>query len=510
MNVKEMLGVVSAGDINTAKAGEEILKKGGNAYDAMVACLLAAPLCEPILTSLGGGGFMLSSKTDEEPVMYDFFVDVPPKSMEEPEFFPIDVDFGTTIQEFHIGCGAIAVPGVVKGIWQIYEELCSLPMDELIKPAFRYASEGIYISKIQANFLKLLTPIFTSTKSSRDLYTKNSNLIDEKHLFKNPEYANFLKEFAKNGSDIFYKGEIADGLEKLCKEHNGLLDKEVLKNYKVYKKAPLKFRYKEYDIYTNPPPSSGGILIAFSLLLLQDEKLGELRSQKYIEELVEAQNVTSDFRREYIDEFLHANNLRDVLKNDKLLDSFRDSFKKRINLWGNTTHISIIDSFGNAASTTTTNGEGSGHILPDTGIMLNNMLGEEDLNPHGFFKWQSGIRLPSMMAPTGVFEDKKMLLMLGSAGSNRIRSALLQTILNYIHFGLSVQDAINEPRVHFENGTIFTEPPLKVDLKNMSRTYELKEFNELNLFFGGVQAVSGNLEGGADPRRGACRLKVYG
>ncbi len=507
---KKLLGVISAGDIKTAKAGEEILKKGGNAYDAMVACLLAAPLCEPILTSLAGGGFMLSAKADEKPVIYDFFVDVPPKSVESPEFFPIDVDFGTTIQEFHIGCGSIAVPGVVKGIWQIYKDLCSLSMDELIKPAVRYASEGIYLSKMQADFLKLLTPIFTSTKSSRDLYTKEGNLIDEKHLFKNPEYANFLKEFAKNGSDIFYSGEIADSLEKLCKEHNGLLDKEVLKNYKVFKKDPLSFKYKEYDIYTNPPPSSGGILIAFSLLLLQDEKLGDLRSQKYMQELVEAQNITGDFRKEYINEFLHTNNLRDILKDDKLLDSFKDSFKKRINLWGNTTHISIIDSFGNAASTTTTNGEGSGHILPDTGIMLNNMLGEEDLNPHGFFKWQSGIRLPSMMAPTGVFKDKKMLLMLGSAGSNRIRSALLQTILNYIHFGLSVQDAINEPRVHFENGTIFTEPPLKVDLKNMKKFYELKEFDELNLFFGGVQAVSGNLEGGADPRRGACSLKVYG
>ncbi len=509
MNEKGLLGVISAGDINTAKAGEEILKKGGNAYDAMVACLLAAPLCEPILTSLAGGGFMLSAKVGAKPMMYDFFVDVPPKNIEQPEFFPIDVDFGTTIQEFHIGCGSIAVPGVIKGIWQIYQDLCTLSMDELIKPAFRYASEGIYITKMQADFLKLLTPIFTSTKSSRDLYTKNDNLIDEKHLFTNPEYANFLKEFAKKGSDIFYSGEIADTLEKLCKEHNGLLDKEVLKNYNVIKKDPLSFKYKEYDIYTNPPPSSGGILIAFSLLLLQDEKLGGLRSQKYIEELVEAQNVTGDFRKEYINEFLHTNNLRDILKNDKLLDSFKNSFKKRINLWGNTTHISIIDSFGNAASTTTTNGEGSGHILPNTGIMLNNMLGEEDLNPHGFFKWQSGIRLPSMMSPTGVFKEGKMLLMLGSAGSNRIRSALLQTILNHIHFKLSVQDAINEPRVHYENGTIFTEPPLKVDLKNMSKVYELKEFDELNLFFGGVQAVSGNLEGGADPRRGACSLEVW-
>ncbi len=506
---KKLLGTISAGDINTAKAGEEILKKGGNAYDAMVACLLAAPLCEPILTSLAGGGFMLSAKAGAKPMMYDFFVDVPPKNIEEPEFFPIDVDFGTTVQEFHIGCGAIAVPGVVKGIWQIYQELCSLPMDELIEPAFRYASEGVYISKIQADFLKLLTPIFTSTKSSRDIYAKDGNLIDEKQLFKNYEYANFLKEFAKAGADLFYEGEIANNLEKLCEENGGLLNKEILKNYKVIKKDPLSFRYKEYDIYTNPPPSSGGILIAFSLLLLQDEKLGDLRSQKYIEELVEAQNITGDFRKEYINEFLHTNGLKDIIKDDKLLNSFKKGFKKRLNLWGNTTHISIIDSFGNAASTTTTNGEGSGHILPDTGIMLNNMLGEEDLNPHGFFKWQSGIRLPSMMAPTGVFKDGKMLLMLGSAGSNRIRSALLQTILNYIEFKLPLQDAINEPRVHYENNTIFTEPPLKVDLKNMSKVYELKEFDELNLFFGGVQAISRDMEGGADPRRGACSLEVY-
>ncbi len=506
---KELSGVISAGDINTAKAGEEILKMGGNAYDAMVACLLAAPLCEPILTSLGGGGFMLAAKSENDPVMYDFFVDVPPKSIDNPEFFPIDVDFGTTVQEFHIGCGAIAIPGVVKGIWQIYEDLCSLPMEELIKPAFKYANEGLFISKIQADFLKLLTPIFTSTESSRDIYTKNGNLIDEKHLFKNKEYANFLKEFARKGDDLFYKGEVAQSLENLCKEHNGLLNKEILKDYKSIKKAPLKFKFREFDIYTNPPPSSGGILTAFSLMLLENEKLSPLGSQEYLQELIEVQNVTGIFRKEYINEFLHTNNLRDILKNDKLLNNFKDKYKKQVNMWGNTTHISIIDANGNAASATTTNGEGCGHILPGTGIMLNNMLGEEDLNPHGFFTWQSGIRLPSMMAPTAVFKNKKLLLTLGSAGSNRIRSALLQTILNYIHFNLSVQDSINEPRIHYENGIIFTEPPLKFNLKNMSDIYELKEFKELNLFFGGVQAVSGNMQGGADPRRGACVLKVY-
>ncbi len=503
----ELLGVVSAGDINTAKAGEEILKMGGNAYDAMCACLLAAPLCEPILTSLGGGGFMLSTQKNEEPVIYDFFVDVPPKSVENPEFFPIDVDFGATVQEFHVGCGAVAVPGVVKGIWKIYEDLCSLSMEEIIKPAYRYATEGLYITKIQADFLKLLKPIFMSTQGSCNLYVRDGELIDENFLFKNEDYATFLKKFAKQGSDIFYKGEVAQSIEKLCKENRGLLNAEVLENYRVIKKAPLKFKYREYDIYTNPPPSSGGVLTAFSLLLLENEDLGERRSQEYFEKLIEAQKITREFRKDCVDEFLHTSNLRDTLKDDRLMDSFRDKFRQRLNMWGNTTHISIIDAFGNGASTTTTNGEACGHIVPGTGIMLNNMLGEEDLNPHGFFGWDSGIRLPSMMAPTAVLEDEKLLLLLGSAGSNRIRSAILQTIINYTHFGMSAQEAIDEPRVHYENSTIFTEPPLHVELKNMD--YDLKQFDALNLFFGGVQAVTGDMDAGADPRRGACVLKVF-
>ena len=506
--MKKKLGVISAGDIKTAKAGEEMLKIGGNAYDAMCACLLAAPHCEPILTSLAGGGFMLSMQKGKDPVVYDFFVDVPEKNIENPEFYPIDVDFGTTIQEFHIGCGSVAVPGVLKGIWEIYKDLCTLPMETIIQPALKYATQGIYLSHIQADFLKLLTPIFTSTKHSRDIYTREGKLIDETYLFKNLEYANFLKEFAKKGSDIFYKGEVANEIENLCKENQGLLNKEILSSYKVIKKAPLKFRYKDYDVFTNPPPSSGGILTAFSLILLENEKLGKQRTQEYFRQLIESQKITGEFRKEFVDEFLHTDDLRDVLKDDKLLDNFRHELKHKLNMWGNTTHISIIDSFGNGASTTTTNGEGSGYIVPRTGIMLNNMLGEEDLNPHGFFGWDSGIRLPSMMAPTALVKNEKLSLLLGSAGSNRIRSALLQTILNYTHFNMSVQKAIDEPRIHYEGGTIFTEPPLHVELDGLRDIYELNEFKSLNLFFGGVQAVSADFDGGADPRRGACMLKV--
>ncbi len=506
--MNKTLGVVSAGDIKTAKAGEEMLKLGGNAYDAMCASLLAAPLCEPILTSLAGGGFMLCAKEGGEPVVYDFFVDVPKKSVDKPEFFPMEVDFGTTKQEFHIGCGSAAVPGVIKGIWEVYKDLCSLPFEEIIKPAFRYAKEGICLTKIQADFIKLLSPIYLSTESSKGLYIKNGSLIDEKHLYKNEEYANFLKLFAKKGEKLFYEGEVAKSIEDMCIKHNGLLNRENLKNYQVIKKAPLKFNYKDYTVYTNPPPSSGGILIAFSLLLLENEELGEYRSQDYFQKLIASQKITRKFRKECVDEFLHTNNLREKLKDDKLLESFKEEYKKELNLWGNTTHISIMDSFGNIASCTTSNGEACGHIIPGTGIMLNNMLGEEDLNPHGFFKWQSGIRLPSMMSPAALYKGKEFALALGSAGSNRIRSAILEVILNYTHFKMDIQEAIDEPRVHYESGTIFCEPPLKIDTSKVQKKYNINSFKEKNLFFGGVQAVGAGFDGGADKRRGAVSIVV--
>ncbi len=498
------IGVISAGDIQTAKAGEWILKRGGNAYDALLSSLLAAPLCEPILTSLGGGGFMLSCEQGKKPVVYDFFVDVPSKNRENKEFFPIEVDFGTTTQEFHIGAASIAVPGMIKGIWKIYQDLCSMPMKEIIQPALKYAQNGIYISKIQADFLKLLEPIFTSTSSSRELYTKNGKLIDETHLFKNPKYADFLVKFAKDGENLFYEGGIAEEIEHLCNIHNGLIDKEILTNYKVEKRDPVSFNYRKYRVYTNPPPSSGGILIAFSFLLLNELELDKLSHEKYIEVLVEAQKITSKFRQEHIDNFIHENNLEAVLDNESILSDFKNSFKKKLNLWGNTTHISVVDSFGNGASCTSTNGEGSGYVLESCGIMLNNMLGEEDLNPHGFFSWEGGLRLPSMMAPTALYKDGKFDFLLGSAGSNRIRSAILQTIVNHVDFKMELEKAINSPRVHYEKETVFLEPPLEIN----DISYDIKNFNEFNLFFGGVQAADSSLNGGADIRRGASTIIV--
>jgi gamma-glutamyltranspeptidase/glutathione hydrolase len=509
-----MKGVVSAGDKNSAQAGVDILKEGGNAYDAALAVMLAAPICEPLFTSLGGGGFLLGLEKGKTPELYDFFVEVPKKRVIDPEFYPIYVDFGGAVQEFHIGAGSIAIPGLVEGISQVHKDKCTLPLSVIIEPAVKYARQGVYLSKMQASFVKLLEPIFTSTKSSLDVYgvptlENEKALIDETHLFKNPNYADFLEEFAKEGSSVFYEGHVASEIEEITKKFDGLILKKDLKKYRCIKREPINFKYKDYDIFTNPPPSGGGILIAFTLKLLENYDLKDFRSYEYIKGMIEAFNTTSDFREEHVNEFLHDEKLKEILLNDRLISNYCTTMSSRLNLWGNTTHLSVIDEEGNAVSVTTTNGEGSGHVVKSSGIMLNNMMGEEDLNPHGFFSWPHGIRLPSMMAPTAVLKNGKPELILGSAGSNRIRSAITQTIINNLDYKMNLHDSINSARIHYEKGVVCMEPRCDEEIrKELEKYYTLQYFDDLNVFFGGVQAVNGKLQGGCDTRRGASVIKV--
>ncbi len=504
-----MKGVISAGDKLTVEAGAIIFREGGNAFDAVIASAFAAPLTEPALTSLGGGGFLLAIQKGRLPTIYDFFVDVPPKRVENPDFYPVYVDFGATVQEFHIGCGSVAVPGMVAGLLRVHKELGKLPLKEVVKPAVEYAKKGIYLSKTQVSFIKLLYPIFTATEESKKIYAPEGNLIDENILFKNEDYGNFLEYLAEEGEWIFYEGEIAERIERLSSERNGLIRKEDLRRYKVEEKDPISFPFRNFQILTNSPPSPGGLLIAFTLKLLEKEDLGEFGSIGHVSALIEAMHTTQIFRRERVDKHIYDRDIELILEDENTLKMYERFFKGRLNLWGNTTHISALDKDGNAVSLTTTNGEGSGCIVPGTGIMLNNMLGEEDLNPEGFFKYKPYVRLPSMMSPTIVMDKEKPVLILGSAGSNRIRSAIVQSILNYIVFGMDVKKTVNAPRLHYENHTVFLEPGFnKSVIKQIEQFYETVLFEEKNLFFGGVQAVDFRFEGAGDPRRGGYSIVV--
>jgi gamma-glutamyltranspeptidase/glutathione hydrolase len=217
--------------------------------------------------------------------------------------------------------------------------------------------------------------------------------------------------------------------------------------------------------------------------------------------------TTEKFRKEQVDENLHE--LNGFPFAEDLVESYGRLFKRRLNLWGNTTHISVLDAEGNGASVTTTNGEGSGVVVDGVGVMLNNMLGEEDLNPKGFFRWPPYVRLPSMMAPTAVLSGGGPELLLGSAGSNRIRSAIVEVLVNYLALGLPVDEAVSLPRLHYEKGEVFMEPGFPEEtVEAVKRHYKLSLFRSKNLFFGGVQAVVRGLKGAGDERRGGAVVVV--
>ena len=305
--------------------------------------------------------------------------------------------------------------------------------------------------------------------------------------------------------DLFHFGHIE--LFKKCKN---LFPKVILivgvigdKIATLYKRKPILLKFNNHTIYSNPAPSYGGTLIIFLLKLIQN-----LNSSNYnLYDIIKGMNLSSLVRNEVCVNPDNENEISNALNKDiftkyqKIFDNQNHiNFSNPLSGFGSTTHISILDFDGNAVSMTTTNGEGCGSIIPEYGIMMNNMLGEDDLNPFGFHKWNKKRRLPTMMSPTIITKDLKPKYILGSGGSNRIRSATVQVILNLLVKNMSVSDAINSPRIHLEGNTLFHEPGIIVP-NNQLKDVIINSFNNKNLFFGGVNAVSeANAIG--DERRG--------
>jgi gamma-glutamyltranspeptidase/glutathione hydrolase len=290
-------------------------------------------------------------------------------------------------------------------------------------------------------------------------------------------------------------------------ERGGLLTEDDLAAYEVIEREPASAHYRGRHILTNPPPSSGGILIAYALDLL--ERLGRPGDLRAFVEVADRTN------RERTEEFitgLHAEGYLERFMAKEALESAAHDVGSRL---GSTTHVAVLDSDGNCASVTCSNGSCSGVIVPGTGMHLNNMLGEQDLNPLGFHMHEPGRRIPSMMSPTVVLRDGTPEVALGSAGSNRIRSAVLQTMLNVIDHGMAAQAAVEHPRIHFEDGVVEAEPGVDPGaLEALERDgWPVHRWREKNLYFGGAQAVArdrqtGALSGGGDPRRGGAAVLV--
>jgi gamma-glutamyltranspeptidase/glutathione hydrolase len=496
-----MKGAIAAGHPKTAEAGVRMYDAGGNAFDAVLAALAAACVVEPVLTSLGGGGFLLARQQGHKPLLFDFFVQTPRqrRAESETEFYPIIADFGTVQQEFHIGSGAIATPGTVRGLVTTHRRLGSLPLREILAPAIEYARDGVAVNELQAYIFSVVAPIYRATAPAEALYG-NEALRGAGTLFHQPALADTLEWIAADGDAPFYRGELAQRLVGFCAEHGGHLTREDLENYRVIERSPLHHRYRGYEVTTNPPPSSGGTLINFALTALDRQPLAELSfgSAQHLELLAAIMAQTNMARQDGM--------LSRSERHRELMQEYLASVRGHpVNNRG-TTHISAIDRHGNSAAMTLSNGEGCGWLLPETGIMLNNMLGEEDLNPEGFNRWPCDVRVSSMMAPT-LAEDDHHLIALGSGGSNRLRTAILQTLCNLVDFDMPPAQAVGAPRLHFERDRLDIEPGFDENAVQAlrHRFSNVNLWQETNLFFGGTHTVCWDgrrFSGAGDTRRG--------
>jgi gamma-glutamyltranspeptidase / glutathione hydrolase len=495
-----MNGVVAAGHPLTAEAGAAVLRQGGNAVDAAVAAVLASFAVESPLTGFGAGGFMMVSR-GEETVLIDFFVAAPGKDGIERgvELAPVLIHFDEeTVQTFYVGPASCGVPGTAAGLELALERFGTVPLAELTGAAVRLARDGAPVNTEQAYILKILWPIQERLAGTRELYAPRGRPLGEGDVFRFPDLAEALERFGAEGAEPFYRGEVAAGLSGFMAEHGGTLGATDLASYEAIERRPIRAPFRGTEVLTNPPPSSGGILIAHSLGLL--ERLGEGSGP---EQLVAAIDAANRARGEEFAEALYGEGLEAALLDPDRLDL------KAGDLLGSTTHLSVLDGEGMCASVTCSNGSGSGVLVPGTGVILNNMLGEEDLNPLGFHAIAPGRRVPSMMAPTVVRRDGEIVLGLGSAGSNRIRSAILQTVVRAVEQGMSAGEAVRAPRLHVEQGIVQAEPGIDEEAlaRIEARGVPVLRRPRINLFFGGVQAVardpsSGELSGGGDPRRG--------
>jgi gamma-glutamyltranspeptidase/glutathione hydrolase len=517
-----MRGAIAAGHRLTAEAGAEILAEGGNAVDACLAAAFVSWVAESPLTGPAAGGFLLVHRADDRSDrLLDFFVTVPgrgSKRLTKPHMESIDVDYdGSTSQVFLIGPGSCAVPGSLAGLAAAHRRYATIPWARLLEPAIALARKGVELTPQQAYLHAIIDLILRHAPEGRAIYGEHGRMRAGERVVMD-DLASTLEAIAAGGAQALYEGELGRELVGYLSANGGLITRQDLTDYRVIWRRPIRVPYEGREFVSNPPPSSGGILIGYGLSLLDrlpaDDGPGTASA---IANLVAVMREQVRARGGSFASDLYRGGLARRLYSDENLRAASG----RVNEPGpsepagapGTTHISVVDERGNAASLTASIGSGSGVIVPGTGIHMNNMLGEYDLNPPDR-QARPGARLTSMMAPSLALQDGRPRLVVGSAGSIRLRGAIMQIVVNVVHHGLPVEAALEAPRIHFEDGQVHCEGGAdSAELDRLEELgYHLVRWRRRNLYFGGAAAVErlpdGSLAAAGDPRRGGHGIVV--
>jgi gamma-glutamyltranspeptidase/glutathione hydrolase len=485
---RAMRGAIAAGHPLTAEVGARVLEAGGNAVDACLAASFASWVTESPLTGPGGGGFMLVHLArDRRTRVLDFYVAVPSGRGGGMDEMTVDFSGGDT-QIFRIGAASVAVPGAVAGLEEAHRRFATLPWRELFAPAIELARDGVEITRAQAYLHAILDVILRHTEEGRRLFGGDASLAAGERLVQ-PDLASSLALLAEGGAAALYRGDLARELVRYLKQEGGALTLKDLREYRVIRRRPVSAPFRGYDFRSNPPPATGGALVAYGLKLLDS---GDVTLARLVEAMREQRRA------------------RELLFRRLL---YRGGLAKRLLGVGGTTHISVVDARGNAASLSISTGAGSGVVVPGTGFALNNMLGEYNVVETGPLP-RPGVRLTSLMAPSIALEGGRPRLVLGSAGSLRLWGAIMQVTVNVLARGLGVKEAIERPRLHVEGEDVHCEGGTPAE--EMDRLEELghavTRWRRRNLYFGGVSAVElladGSLAAAGDPRRGGHGIVV--
>ncbi len=497
------LGAVAAGHTETVGAALEMLHAGGNAVDAAIAGTFASFVAEPLLTSPFGGGLMTVALPDGRAHVLDFFARVPGLGHRESDpprdFRGVLVNFGPATQEFHIGRGAAAVPGTLAGLLDAHRRWGRLPLVQVVAPAVRLAREGVRLDAQMAFTFRLLVPILTASDEARALYAPSGEVLGEGEVFRTPELGALLEALADETTRVDAQRTLDAAIVAAFGTDGGRIGHADLERAGPVLREPYVVPFRDARVFLPPPPLLGGPLVALGLRLLCDTTHPEEPAPSALAVAHALASLSLERRRRAVD-FLSEDSTR------ALADALRALLQGGI-ATGSTTHVSAIDASGLAVSVTHSNGEGCGVLVPGTGAMMNNFLGEEDINPLGFHRQMPGEEMMTMMCPT-VARRGETVWALGSGGSNRIRSALLQTLSNLFWRGLPAVDATRAPRLHVEGADLSMELAGRDpgEAEALRRAFPgAVEFAAQNMFFGGVHLVSrgpAGFAGAGDPRRG--------